>query len=550
MAGTMKIVLKSLYIVFSFLLLCSIAFGRVEFVSSGFSTTNFHNTEKLNEICNGPAASSFWCHNLDANLKVITTKGKDIFFNEAGEVVALYSKGQRGQDFRGRYPIDSGQNLIPIDATIPGGALLIDGEYFTPEVNSSSWDKTTEDEIVGEISYQVGNYQVKKTLVINNIDNTIKVALTVSAPTVATSSNSTVTNSNNSTVNVSSSENEDKANSLVENSDASVAEIVDESARISYAFPGIARNRNPIIKIGQTNNLASTNPLLNIEVPDPSYVSFQSNPTRGVALIMHPDAKEDLQELVAVSLPNNNIAFTKGFTNSNAELKLNVYGGPNELVRLYQEGLYQFPNLFNPNIIGRLSLGVLVSLEALHNYIGNWGLSIIALTLIFRILIWPLMSTQTRSMVGMQKLQPKLKALQKKYKDNREKLGQETMKLYKQAGVNPAMGCLPILIQMPIFIILWRVFMNYEFNESFLWVPDLGLSDPTYLLPIIYVGIMVVQSILMAKGNPQQLQQTLIFNVVFAFIMVGFPAGVLLYWVASMLVQVGQHYLIQRSMKT
>ncbi len=504
--------------------MCSIAFGRVEFSVSDFSITNFQNTERINEVCAGPAASSFWCNNLKANLKLITTKGKDVFLNEAGEVVALYAKTQRGQDFRGRYKIDSGQNLIPVEATLPGGSILIGGEYFAPEVTSSNWRKLDKNQIAGEILFQAGKYQIEKSLVINNIDNTIEITLKVNPL-----------------------DNEEEELST-ETSDETALEATNEAASISYAFPGIARNRNPIIKIGQAST-ASTSPLRDIEVPNPSYASFQSSATRGVALIMYPDTEEDLQTLTAVSLADSNIAFTKKPLDDSAEVKLNVYAGPNELVRLYQEGLYQLPGLFTPNIIGRLSLGVLVSLEALHNYIGNWGLSIIALTLIFRLLIWPLMSTQTRSMVGMQKLQPKLKALQKKYKNNREKLGQETMKLYKEAGVNPAMGCLPILVQMPIFIILWRVFMNYEFNEGFLWVPDLGLADPTYLLPIIYVGIMVVQSLLMAKGNPQQLQQTMIFNVVFAFIMITFPAGVLLYWVASMLVQVGQHYLIQRSMK-
>ncbi len=500
------------------------AFGRVEFSTSNFSAINFQNSEKLNEICNAPAASSFWCKNLDTSLVLITTKGKDIFFNEAGEVVALYAKGQQGQDLNGRYNINGGQNLIPPEATIPGGAILIDGEYFPPEVSLSNWDKLGESQFVGKMHYQVANYQIEKSLVVNSINNTIEVTFIVNAA------------SNEDSIETEAS-NENTAN-----------ESENEFPRIAYAFPGIARNRNPIIKIGQANT-ASVSPLLNVEVPSPNYTSFQSSEARGVALIMYPNPEEDLQALAAVSLPSNRIAFTKALTDGNVEFKINVYGGPNELVRLYQEGLYQLANLFNPNIIGRLSLGVLVSLETLHKYIGNWGLSIIALTLIFRLLIWPLMTTQTKSMVGMQKLQPKLKALQKKYKDNREKLGQETMKLYKEAGVNPAMGCLPMLIQMPIFIILWRVFMNYEFDEGFLWVPDLGLSDPTYLLPLLYVSIMVAQSFLMAKGNPQQLQQTLIFNVVFAFIMITFPAAVLLYWVTSMLVQVGQHYLIQRSMK-
>jgi YidC/Oxa1 family membrane protein insertase len=134
-----------------------------------------------------------------------------------------------------------------------------------------------------------------------------------------------------------------------------------------------------------------------------------------------------------------------------------------------------------------MSLWVLIAFEFIHTYVNNWALSIIVLTLLFRALVWPLITTQTRSMFGMQKLQPELQKLQKKYKDDREKLTQETMKLYKEAGVNPAGGCLPILLQMPLFIILWRVFVNFEFNEGFLWIPDLGLPDPFYVLPALYV---------------------------------------------------------------
>ena len=150
-------------------------------------------------------------------------------------------------------------------------------------------------------------------------------------------------------------------------------------------------------------------------------------------------------------------------------------------------------------------------------------------------------------MLGMTKLQPKIQALQKKYKDNKEKLTQETMKLYKEAGVNPAGGCLPILVQMPLFIILWRVFVNFEFNEGFLWVPDLGQADPYFILPILYVGVMLGQSWFAAKGNPSSLRQQVIINLVFAFIILSFPAGVILYFVVSMGVQVLQYWIVSRN---
>jgi YidC/Oxa1 family membrane protein insertase len=139
-----------------------------------------------------------------------------------------------------------------------------------------------------------------------------------------------------------------------------------------------------------------------------------------------------------------------------------------------------------------------------------------------------------------------LQELQKKYKDDREKLTQETMKLYQQEGVNPAGGCLPILVQMPLLLILWKLFVNFEFNEGFLWVPDLGQADPLYIMPILYIGVIFAQSYFMSQGNKQMLQQQILINAVFIFFVINFPAGVTLYWIVSMLVQVFQYWLLKR----
>ena len=151
------------------------------------------------------------------------------------------------------------------------------------------------------------------------------------------------------------------------------------------------------------------------------------------------------QDLAALPRSGRQIALAKALpsqANASVTLDLEVYGGPNEMVRYLQENYLDLPGLFRPNILGRVSLGIVVALETIHGVVGNWGLSIIVLTLLFRILVWPLIATQTKSMMGMQQLQPKLQALQKKHKDNREKLTEETMKLYKEAGVNPAGGLL------------------------------------------------------------------------------------------------------------
>jgi YidC/Oxa1 family membrane protein insertase len=301
----------------------------------------------------------------------------------------------------------------------------------------------------------------------------------------------------------------------------------------------------PIIKIGQGETSVGSS---SQAVAVPSYVSLQSKERSGFAIIVIPRAR-DFDGLSALALPPRNIAVQKTLATNVSKVRfdLGIYTGANELVRYYQEGYAELPDLFRPNILGRLATGIIWVLQQIHDNGFSWGMSIIALTLLFRIIIWPLITTQTRSMFGMQQLQPKIQALQKKFKEDREKLTQETMKLYRQAGVNPAGGCLPILVQMPLFIILWRVFVNFEFNEGFLWVPDLGLADPYFIMPILYVGVMLLQSWFSAKGNPSSLRQQVIINLVFAFIILSFPAGVILYFVVSMLVQVLQYWLISRN---
>ncbi len=500
--------LSILLTVISVLTLLSTAFARVEFSLVDFNAADFRNMDKVDELCSLPASTSFWCELRDADLQLITTKSNDFLFDAAGQLVAVYAKQQKGQDLNGNYNIDANQNLIPYTANIPGLAVLIDGQYLQPTEASSTWTRVNDTDYRGEFSYRLGDYQVEKLLTLSGVRINFDLSLKLSRVVAA----------------------EDAGD-----------------VNVQLAMPGIARQEAPTVKIGQGENF-TLNPLSQ-PVDNPSYISIQNNNRNtGFAMILRPAADVSAEAMQALFLPPNIISMQKSLSvqADSVEFDLRVYTGRNELVTYYQEGYRDLAGLFNANILGRLSVGVILVLEAIQGVVGSWGLSIIILTLLFRVIIWPLMTTQTKSMVGMQQIQPKLQELQKKYKDNREKLTQETMKLYQEAGVNPAGGCLPILIQMPIFIILWRVFLNYEFNQGFLWIPDLGLADPTYILPILYVGVMVGQSFLMAKGNPQSLRQQLLINVVFVFFIINFPAGVTLYWVASMLVQIAQQYLIQR----
>jgi YidC/Oxa1 family membrane protein insertase len=515
---------RILLIVLALAMLLPHAWARVEFALSEFPVSEFRDFNKIEEACAAPAASSFWCGQVDRSLTRIPTKGADYFFNDAGELVAVFAKQQKGQTL-GNYSVDSGQNLIPMGARMPGAAVLLDGEYLPPESAEATWRQVGDSEIEGTFTFLTDGVGVERVVRVSNITHTLKVDVT-----------------------------------------ATRLEGASEAQAVQVAFDGIARQDEPTIKLGQGSTF-SANPVSQ-PVAGPSYVSLQTNNRNsGYAIVMRPSgtgeetrlsleeateggAGEAARELAAQTLRGGVVAMQRTLpaeAGSAVSLALDVYTGPNELVRYTQEGFADLPGLFNANILGQMSLGMIWVLRYIHEFVGSWGLSIIVLTLLFRALIWPLISTQTKSMFGMQQLQPKIQALQKKYKDDREKLTQETMKLYREAGVNPAGGCLPIVLQMPLFIILWRVFVNFEFDEGFAWIPDLGQADPYFILPALYVGVMLAQSYFATRGNQQQFRQQLFINVVFVFIMYRFPAGVLLYFVVSMLVQVFQYWLLSRN---
>jgi YidC/Oxa1 family membrane protein insertase len=531
------------YVLFSLLclLLMTFVLARIVFQQVPFGAGQFKDIDKLQQTCAAPAAVSFWCTQLETPLTLITAKGDDFLFNERGEFMGIFAKAQKGQDLKGRYTVDQNQNLIPLTSTLPGGAILLNGKYIEPQNVQGVWEQLDAERFRGTFRFQVADVAITKILTISNVHQTLEVS--IEAKRVAASTDVTPT---------SGSDSETEATTP----DTATTEASAGPTLIQYVLPGIARTQTPLVKLAQGETV-SQSPVAQ-PVADPAYVSLQTSKSgpQSFALILRPaEGETDVQGQVlqGEGVPANTIALQKSLASevgSSLTLNLRQYNGANELIRYSQEGYRDLPGLFQPNIIGQLSLGVLWFLQRLHGIIGNWGLSIILLTLIFRALIWPLINTQTKSMYAMQTLQPEIQALQKKYKDDQEKLTQETMKLYREKGVNPAGGCLPIFLQMPLFIILYNVFKNFEFNEGFLWIPDLGQADPFYILPVLYLGVILLQSYLSAKGNPQMLRQQLLINVAFIFFFIGFPSGVILYYTFSMLVQAFQYWLIQRSRPT
>ena len=183
--------------------------------------------------------------------------------------------------------------------------------------------------------------------------------------------------------------------------------------------------------------------------------------------------------------------------------------------------------------------------------VGSYGLAIIILTVIIKILLYPLTRKQIESMRGMQEIAPKLKKLQEKHKDNPQLLQQKMMQLYQEAGVNPLAGCLPMLIQMPILMAMYYTFFSFDYGggaPSFLWVPNLSETDPTYILPLIAAGTtFLMQKISTVEVNQQTKIMMIFFPLFMGFISLNLPAGLVLYWATQNVVQIVQQLLIYKN---
>ena len=191
-------------------------------------------------------------------------------------------------------------------------------------------------------------------------------------------------------------------------------------------------------------------------------------------------------------------------------------------------------------------------LEQGNAIFNNWGMAIIFLTVIIKLITWPLSAKAYVSMGKMRKLQPKLMALQERHGDDKQKMSQEMMEFYKKEGVNPLGGCLPMLLQMPFFLAFyWVLLETVELRHSgFLWLDDLSSMDPYFILPILNgLGMYLSQKMTPTPPNadPMQAQMMKLFPVMFAVLFAWFPAGLVLYWLMNMFIQIIQQWWYSRS---
>jgi YidC/Oxa1 family membrane protein insertase len=189
-------------------------------------------------------------------------------------------------------------------------------------------------------------------------------------------------------------------------------------------------------------------------------------------------------------------------------------------------------------------------LSKIHDVVGNWGWAIVILTLIIKLVFYKLSETSYRSMARMRTMQPKMQQLKERFGDDRQKLNQELMELYKREKINPLGGCLPILIQIPVFISLyWVLLESVELRQAdfIFWIKDLSVQDPYYVLPILMgISMFLQQKLNPAPMDPVQQKVMTFLPIVFTVFFLFFPAGLVLYWVTNNVLSIAQQWVITR----
>ncbi len=189
-------------------------------------------------------------------------------------------------------------------------------------------------------------------------------------------------------------------------------------------------------------------------------------------------------------------------------------------------------------------------LQNIHALLGNWGWSIIALTVIIKLAFFPLSAASYKSMARMRAVSPKMQALKEQFGDDRQKMSQAMMELYKKEKINPLGGCLPILVQMPVFLALyWVLLESVEMRQApwMFWITDLSIKDPFFILPIIMGLTMFIQQQLNpTPPDPMQAKVMKLLPIIFTFFFLWFPAGLVLYWVVNNCLSIAQQWYITR----
>lgn len=253
----------------------------------------------------------------------------------------------------------------------------------------------------------------------------------------------------------------------------------------------------------------------------------------------------------------NNSALIKGVKhitlnpNSSINTKLNLFVGPKEydLLKSYNVGL---EHSIDFGWFKFLAIPMLKFMLFIYDFTKNYGLAIIILTIVVKLLTYPLTIKSMESMKKMQTIQPKLMEIKAKFKNDPQKMNTAMMDLYKKHGVNPMGGCLPMLIQIPIFFALYKALLiSVELKGSpfIFWITDLSEKDPYYITPIIMgITMFIQQKMTPSTMDPMQQKIFLLMPIIFTFLFLSFPSGLVIYWLTNNVLSIAQQYYINKKL--
>ncbi len=229
---------------------------------------------------------------------------------------------------------------------------------------------------------------------------------------------------------------------------------------------------------------------------------------------------------------------------------LSLYLGPRDIDILKAQGA-RLEKTIDFGVFDVLAKPLLLTVKFFYSFLGNYGLAIILLTIIIKILFWPLSHKSMQSMKDMQKIQPELAKLKEKYKNNKEEFARQQMAMYKKYKVNPLGGCLPMLLQIPVFIALYRALMDSielrHANFISFWINDLSAKDPTYIAPIIMgLSMLLQQKMTPSTADPAQAKMMMFMPIIFTVMFLNFPSGLVIYWLVNNVLSIAQQLYINK----
>ena len=233
--------------------------------------------------------------------------------------------------------------------------------------------------------------------------------------------------------------------------------------------------------------------------------------------------------------------------------RVKVYVGPKKEGTLQSLGVHLEKSI-EYGWFGIIARPLVQMLHFFNQYVHNYGIAIIILTILIKLAFYPLSQKSYKSMGKMKLVQPKLAKLKEKYKDDKARLNKEMMDLYRTNKVNPFGGCLPIVVQIPVFFALYRALMvaiELRHAPFFGWIVDLSAKDPYYVTPLIMGATMFLQQKMTpSTGDAMQAKMMLFMPIIFTFMFLNFPAGLVLYWLVNNLLSIGQQYMVMRQVAT